>query len=73
MQYLALISSRRIQKLFISKSDGLGLIQQLMEKLEEEEFIEAITMARMLWLRRNTYVFDGVFTAPTQLIIQAKE
>jgi hypothetical protein len=50
----------------------MGLIKQLMEKLEEEEFIEAATLARLLWLRRNTYVFDGVFTAPTQLVLQAK-
>jgi hypothetical protein len=60
--------SRRVQKLAIMVSDGLSLVQQLMEKLDEEEFILAITVAPLLWLRRNTHVFGGDFTAPSHLV-----
>jgi hypothetical protein len=44
-------SSRRVQKLSLVESGSLELLQQLMEKLEEDDFIEAVTLPRMIWLR----------------------
>jgi hypothetical protein len=64
-------SSRCIQKLSLVESDSLGFIQQLLEKLEDNDFIEAVTLARLIWLRRNTLVFEGFFTPPN-LVGQAK-
>jgi len=51
--------------------DGLIILQQLMDKLEGGEFIMALTVARLIWLRRNSQVFGGVFTPPLQLVQQA--
>jgi hypothetical protein len=43
-----------------------------LEKLEDNNFIEAVTLARLIWLRRNTLVFEGFFTPPSNLVGQAK-
>lgn len=48
--------SRRVQKLSILASDGLMLMQQILEKLDEGDAIEAIIVARLLWLRHNMYL-----------------
>jgi hypothetical protein len=65
-------SRRRVQKLSLTESGGLGLLQQLLDKLEEEDFLEAVTVLRLIWLRRNTLVFEGSFTPPAILLGQAK-
>jgi hypothetical protein len=65
-------SSRRVQKLSLVESGSLELLQQLMEKLEEDDFIEAVTLPRMIWLRWNALVFEGSFTPPAILLGQAK-
>lgn len=56
--------SHRVQKLSIMEKDGYRLVQHLMEKLEEPEVLEVLTVMRMIWLRRNSFVFDRVFTSP---------
>lgn len=66
-------SSRQTHKLSLMELDGLGLLQQLQEKLEVKEFEEALTTLRLIWLRRNSYVFGCVFTPPCQLITKARE
>jgi hypothetical protein len=53
-------STRRIHKLSIHESDGMLLLQQLKEKLEEDEFIVAIVVAQLIWLRRNSFVFENL-------------
>jgi hypothetical protein len=37
--------------------DGRGLLLFFQEKLEAEELIEALTILRMIWHRRNTFIF----------------
>jgi len=59
--------------LALMASDGLSLVQQLMEKLDEEEFTLAMIVARLMWLRHNNFLFRGEFSAPSHLFFQAME
>jgi hypothetical protein len=49
-------SSKRPQKLALLARDGNELLSQFFEKLTDEEVVEAIMVARMIWLRRNSFV-----------------
>jgi hypothetical protein len=65
--------SRWVQKLSIMEKDGYKLVQHLMEKLEESEVLEVLTVMRMIWLRRKSFVFDRVFTSPSRVVALAME
>jgi hypothetical protein len=52
--------------------DGRGLVKALFAKLDEEEIIEVMTLAMLLWLRRNSFVFDKECISPAQLVHNAK-
>jgi hypothetical protein len=65
--------SRRIQMLVVESNDGLGLVQQLLLKLEPEEFVEAMTVARLIWLRQNAFIFRNEFASPISIVMAAKE
>jgi ribonuclease HI len=43
------------------------------EKLDENEVLEAVMVARMIWLRRNSYVFQHEFFSPFRVDELAKE
>lgn len=47
--------------------DFLHILCELFEKLEKEEVELMVTIARRIWLRRNTVVFGGDLTHPSQL------
>lgn len=64
---------RRIQKLSLTESDGLGSIRQLQDKLDEKEFEEVLTINRLIWHRINSYVFGRKFVPPHQMITKARE
>jgi hypothetical protein len=49
--------SRKLQKMACGDMDGRGLLLFFQEKLEAEELIEALTILRMIWHRRNTFIF----------------
>jgi hypothetical protein len=55
------------------ESNGLCIVKQFMEKLDARDLEVAVTVARMLWLRRNSFVFRGEFTPPSQLVISAND
>jgi hypothetical protein len=40
----------------------------LLEKLTQADLLEALMVARMIWLRRNSVVFGRGFTPPTQIV-----
>jgi hypothetical protein len=61
-------SSRKIHKISLAEDDGMALLQALHEKLEEHDFIHVILMARLIWLRRNSFVFDRLFSPPSLLV-----
>jgi hypothetical protein len=43
--------SQRIQKLSLQEEDGLGWFIQIRKRLTMEELTEAVTIARLIWLR----------------------
>jgi hypothetical protein len=55
------------------KSDGLGWVQQLMAKLDSNVLLEALSVARCIWLRRNGAVFRQGFADPRQIVTQGRE
>lgn len=55
------------------ESDGLCLIEKLMEVLDEDELEVAVTVARRIWLRRNSVVHGGIFYPPARVAQDAKE
>lgn len=59
---------KRLQKMSCAFTDGMGLFLHLMERLDPEELVEAWTVARMIWNRRNEFVFNGGFTPPLQIM-----
>jgi hypothetical protein len=64
---------RKISKLSLVKSDGLGWVQQLMAKLDSNVLLEALSVARCIWLRRNGAVFRQGFADPRQIVTQGRE
>jgi hypothetical protein len=65
--------SRKIQKLALEDSDGIGFLRQHIAKLDAEELVEVLTVERLIWLHRNSYVFSSDFTPPLHLVMSAKE
>jgi ribonuclease HI len=60
--------------LVLTADDGKGLVSQIFEKLnKEEEAAKALVTARMIWLRRNNFVFDNVFSPPASVIERSKQ
>lgn len=49
------------------------MLQALHEKLEEHDFIHMILVARLIWLKRNSFIFDGLFSPPFPLVQQARD
>jgi hypothetical protein len=64
--------ARKIQKMAIDLTDGWGLIHNFMERLDGEDLLLALTIARHIWLRRNTFVFENIFLPPLQVLNGAK-
>jgi len=63
---------KKIQKLAIGQVDGKGLLQFLFKKLEGEDLMMAVVLLRLIWLRRNAFVFEGEFTPPGSLVLEAQ-
>lgn len=65
--------SRKIQKLAIEEIDGAGFLQFLWTKLQGTELQEAPFVTRLLWMRRNNFVFRGEFSSPFQVASRARK
>jgi hypothetical protein len=61
--------SSKLQKCSTDMIDFRGLIIMLMERLNVDEMHEMATVARLIWLRRNSFVFDGEFT-PLDVLVR---
>jgi hypothetical protein len=51
-------------ELALEQTDGKGLVKFWWTKLEGEELLMALAVARLIWLRRNDVVFGRAFSAP---------
>jgi hypothetical protein len=56
----------------IDLTDGWGLIHSWMERLDGEDLLLTLTIARHIWLRRNTFVFENIFLPPLPVLNGAK-
>jgi ribonuclease HI len=65
-------SARKIQKLSLVEDGSLGFIQALKNKLDEKSFGEALITMRLIWLCRNSFVFDRGWESPDQVLKKAK-
>jgi hypothetical protein len=45
----------------------VGFIQQLQAWLKDDDFLLALTVAQLIWLRRNSSIFGGEFSHPLQV------
>lgn len=54
-------------------SDGFGLFSQLRDRLNEEDLLLSLMVARNIWLRRNSFVFESFFNPPQQVMCKATE
>jgi hypothetical protein len=59
---------RPLQELALSASDGFGLFSQLRDRLNEEDLLLRLMVARNIWLRHNSFVFVSVFNPPQQVM-----
>ncbi|GLT73248.1 hypothetical protein SLA2020_451200 [Shorea laevis] len=66
-------SKRRIQKLSFTASSGFNLFENLMLFLNDEDLAVVILIARRIWMRRNSFLFEGTFTPPAQVVQQGLE
>jgi len=53
-------------------TDGKGLVMYFMQRLEPEELVEALIVARMIWSRRNDFIFNRGFTSPVQIMVAVR-
>ncbi|XP_062173647.1 uncharacterized protein LOC133879121 [Alnus glutinosa] len=63
---------KKIQKLNCDIVDGKGMITFLFEKLDSKGLLEALTVARLIWHRRNDYVFGRGFNSPNKVIVAVR-
>jgi ribonuclease HI len=64
---------RHVQKLSVVADDGLGWFIQLWERLSGEDLIQTVTIARLIWLRRNAIIHGREVTCPFQVVRSAEE
>jgi hypothetical protein len=51
----------------------MDLLKLLSLKLEIEEVIKVLTIARLIWLHRNELVSHDGFSAPNSLVVKATQ
>jgi hypothetical protein len=42
----------------------MELVKQLRDKLPLAEYVEALSIARLIWMRRNKLIFNNQFSHP---------
>jgi hypothetical protein len=63
--------SSKIHKCTSDEEDFIRLVERLMARLDENQMHLVATVARQIWLRRNSVVFEGDFLNPASLMRRA--
>jgi hypothetical protein len=63
----------KFQKCLNGEVGFMELLEKLLQRLDVEEMQLMVTVARQIWLRRNSVIFWGEFLAPSTLVRMAKE
>jgi hypothetical protein len=58
----------KLQKTICRERDFMEILITTGQGLGEEEKHLLVTVGRMLWLRRNKFVFDGIFQVPATVV-----
>ncbi|XP_042972982.1 uncharacterized protein LOC122304783 [Carya illinoinensis] len=66
------MSSRRIQKLCILEGSFKDILKPILTQFLPLEISEVVVMAKAIWHRRNTWLFEQQFQPPAQVSKQAK-
>ncbi|XP_040987657.1 uncharacterized protein LOC121235374 [Juglans microcarpa x Juglans regia] len=68
------MSSKRIQKLRILEGSFKDILAPIMDYLSPLEIIEFVVIAKAIWHRRNTWLFEQQFHPPSQVskLVQAE-
>jgi hypothetical protein len=64
--------SSKIHKCTSDEEDFIRLVERLMARLDENQMHLVATVARQIWLRRNSVVFEGDFLNPASLMRRAQ-
>jgi hypothetical protein len=51
----------------------MGFLHFLLNKLDGEDLLLVLMVARLLWLRNNNVVFNRGFSAPGQVVVAAQQ
>ncbi|KAE8056184.1 hypothetical protein FH972_012976 [Carpinus fangiana] len=65
--------SPKVQKCTSDEVDFIHVLEKLMERVEANQMHLIVTVARQIWLRRNSVVFGGAMVAPSDLVQFARE
>ena len=65
--------NKKLQKLTCADEDFLVLVEGLMSSLEEEDLLLVAAICKGIWFQMNKFIFEGVFTQPSQVVSKAKE
>lgn len=63
----------QIQNSTSDVNDFIFIFQKLLDRLDPHQMHIVATVARQLWLKRNSFVFNGEFLSPSSLVRQALE
>jgi hypothetical protein len=55
---------RRLHKCSFNSPDFMGIMDQLLKRLDGDDIPVVVNVARQIWFRRNSVVFGGIFAHP---------
>jgi hypothetical protein len=64
---------KSIHKCVASTETFVNILEVLRSRLAEEQLKLVVVIARLLWLRRNRWVFKGVLQTPAALLYLARD
>jgi acetyltransferase-like isoleucine patch superfamily enzyme len=56
----------------LEEGDGLHIIKSIHARVDRQELLKVFSVMREVWLRRNSFVFQGGFIPPEHLVLKAK-
>jgi hypothetical protein len=62
-----------LQKCRSEGSSFLLLLEEFLQRFNKDKVELLVVMARQIWLRRNSLVFEGVFRHPDEVYAEAVE
>jgi hypothetical protein len=62
------VGKKAFQKVTYNGGEFWQLAEFMMNRFEEEDFGMFIQLTRQIWLRRNTWLYEGTFTSPNDIV-----